>query len=313
MLSRKLWIAWVVLLGVVSGCREVSTPQEPVTSSQSEASSAEDRGPQMRQWLAELDIDTQNAAGVFSLGWRMPRADAADPSPRGHTMAVAFGEAQDNGRRPRIDMGAVSLVTPGATIELLQHTRRRQGVIYSSRRGRDVEPAAIEFVGNATYEFDVTGSDAFAAAHFSVTSPSELIAITSPASGGKVAGASDLVIQWQGGGDGKTVVAIAASTGDRKPGPRGRRAGRGGDGWHGNKRGMGRHGFRPVNRFHAVLDGNPGEYTVTADALAEIIGDSGATRLGIHVFQINGTEINHDGGTLWALVRTGDHVRVGLE
>ena len=75
---------------------------------------------------------------------------------------------------------------------------------------------------------------------------------------------------------------------------------RGGKGKGGKGKGGGHGGGhpKPVNVLHEMLDGNSGEYTLTAEALAELIGDSGATRIGVHVSQLIASDADHDGETL---------------
>jgi hypothetical protein len=62
-----------------------------------------------------------------------------------------------------------------------------------------------------------------------------------------------------------------------------------------------------------MIDGNNGEYTLTADGLAELIGDSGATRVVVHVSQLIASDVDGHGGKLWAVLHTGDRVMLALE
>ena len=210
------------------------------------------------------------------------------------------------------------------------------------RRCRATIVLGIGFAGGGEYEFDVSGSDQFAAVTLSVTAPSELMNITSHARGDTVSPEDDLVIEWSGGADGKVAITIAALSGEcrggeDKPagrkgreGRRGRRGGgHGGSGGHGGgghggpgghggggHGGPGGHGGghpEPANVLHEMLDGNNGVYTLTADGLAELIGDSGATRIAIHVSQMIASDVDHGGETLWAVLHTGDRVMLALE
>jgi hypothetical protein len=280
--------------------------------------------------LAAWGIDIKESDGIFGIGWRSRmRPEDAESDSFGHARAVAFGDAVEDERRPGIDMGTVTLSYTGGEVELTKRERPRGGTIYTSLSGRRQEnPVSIGFAGGGEYQFDVSGSDEFAAVTLSVTAPQELLNITSHARGDAVSPDDDLVIEWSGGADGKVAIAIVALSGehrrgkDRPAGPRnregrrGRRGGGGRGGHGGGPGGPGGHGGghpKPVNVLHEMIDSNNGEYTLTAAALAELIGDSGATRIVIHVSQLIASDVDHDGETLWAVLHTGDGVMLVLE
>ena len=249
------------------------------------------------------------------------RPEGVDSDPRGHARAIAFGEALEDGRRSGIDMGTVTLSYPDDQVELTKRERPKGGTIYTSFSGpRHENPTSVGFAGNGEYEFDVSGSDQFAAVKLSVTAPSELMNITSHSRGDTVIPGEDLVIEWSGGGDGKVAISIAALTGecpdkqDRPNGPRGRgeRRGRHGGG-PGGPGGYGGGHPKAANVLLEMIDGNNGEYTLTADRFAELVGDSGATRIAVHVSQLIASDVDHGGETLWAVLHTGDRVMLELE
>jgi hypothetical protein len=316
--TRVLIIALGLLVVMASGCRDVAEPESAETAAYlSGGDTSGEHQKRMAEVLAAYGIDIDESGGIFGIGWRnRSRPDDVDSDPQGRGRAIAFGEELEDGRRPGIDMGTVTLSYPDDQIELTKRERPKGGTVYTSLSGpRHENPTSIGFAGDGEYEFDVGGSDAFAAVKLSVTAPSELMGITSHSRGDNVDANEDLVIEWSGGGDGKVAIAFAALTGER-PGKQDRPSGR-----HGGRRGRhgggpGRRGGghpKPANVLHEMIDGNNGEYTLTADRLAELVGDSGATRIAVHVSQLIASDVDHDGETLWAVLHTGDRVTLRLE
>jgi hypothetical protein len=180
-------------------------------------------------------------------------------------------------------------------------------VRYTSGRPRDEGAVSIAFVGDGTYEFEVSGSDNVAAVQLAVVAPAELVDITSHERGDAISGEEDLIIEWQGGAEGMIAITAAAISGEPRKGfgdGHGRRGGR-----HHRRHG----GPKPENVMHEMLDSNSGQYTLTAEALAELIGDTGATRVAIHVLQLVPSSADLGDGTAWAVLRTGDGVMLELQ
>jgi hypothetical protein len=321
--TRVLIIALSLLVAMASGCRDVAEPESAETAAYlSGGDNSGEHQKRMAEMLAAYGIDIEESGGIFGIGWRnRSRPDDVDPEARGRGRAIAFGEALEDGRRRGIDMGTVTLSYPGDQVELTKRERPKGGTVYTSSSGpRHENPTSIGFAGDGEYEFDVSGSDAFAAVKLSVTAPSELMSITSHSRGDTVDRDEDLVIEWSGGGDGKVAIAFAALTGERpakQDRPNGGRGDGGRRGRHGGGLGgPGRRGGghpKPANVLHEMIDGNNGEYTLAADRLAELVGDSGATRIAVHVSQLIASDVDHDGETLWAVLHTGDRVMLRLE
>ncbi len=321
--TRVLITALGLVAFTASGCRDVAEPESAESSALLSGSEASvEHRERMAERLAAYGIDIKESGGIFGIGWRSRmRLGDAESDPFGHARAVAFGDALEDERRPGIDMGTVTLSYPDDEVELTKRDRPKGGTIYTSFiRPRHENPTSIGFAGGGEYEFDISGSDQFAAVTLSVTAPSDLINITSHTRGDTVSPDEDLVIEWSGGADGKVAIAIAALSGecrggkDRPAGPRGREGRRGRRG--GGPGGPGGHGgghSKPANVLHEMIDGNNGEYTLTADGLTELIGDSGATRIVIHVSQLIASDVDHDGETLWAVLHTGDRAMLVLE
>lgn len=318
--TRALIIALSLPVVMASGCRDVAEPESAETTAYlSGGDNSGEHQKRMAEMLAAYGIDIDESGGIFGIGWRSRwRPDDVDPKARGRARAIAFGEAPEDGRRPGIDMGTVTLSYPDDQVELTKRERPNGGTVYTSSSGpRHENPTSIGFAGGGEYEFGVSGSDEFEAVTLSVTAPSELMSITSHSRGDTVETDEDLVIEWSGGGDGKVAIAFAALAGER-PGKQDRPNGRSGRrGRHGGgPGGPGGHGAvhpKPANVLHEMIDGNNGEYTLTADRLAELVGDSGATRIAVHVSQLITSDVDHDGETLWAVLHTGDRVMLRLE
>ena len=102
------------------------------------------------------------------------------------------------------------------------------------------------------------------------------------------------------------VIRVAPGFG---PPPEGRRGGRPGV-RRGGHRGRGLyHG----NGFIEVVDGNPGEFTIPAAVLQELLDGEDAVHLLVGVGQMTATDVAHGEGIVKALLRNGDGVRLTLE
>jgi hypothetical protein len=62
-----------------------------------------------------------------------------------------------------------------------------------------------------------------------------------------------------------------------------------------------------------MIESNEGRYTLSADRLAQLVGDTGATRVAVRVTQLIASDTAHDEGTVWAVLHTGDGVVLKLE
>ena len=140
-----------------------------------------------------------------------------------------------------------------------------------------------------------------------VTAPAALLDITSPATDDEIDADKDLVIEWQGGSDGRVMITVGAGSGPRedKPGMTGERRGR--RARHGRKPG-GEGGERVVRE---TLESNSGTLTIPAAAIQALV-DAGRQKLMIRVGQLGVTEFDHEDGTLHGLLRNGDRIVVNL-
>jgi hypothetical protein len=244
-------------------------------------------------------------------------------------MAIAFDGTQDETAPFRslsgIDMGTVYLNYSGNRREMAKKEGHRRGTFYClfPERPEPSEPG-LEFVAGGSYEFEVTGSDAFSPLKATLTAPQELLQISSHTNGDQIDPSSDLTVTWTGGSaDGGVLVRMRPfflppadgekprdrfMQGIKQGGPKHEWWSNGGGQGpgHGHRGG---HGFGPM-RFHRgffiKLDSNPGTYTIPADEIQNIVGLMGTTEIAVMVAQISDSSVDHDGKTYKLLVRNGD-------
>jgi hypothetical protein len=273
-------------------------------------------------------VDVDGASGVFSIGWRqMIVPEDQTTTLRGDAMAIAFDGTQDETAPFRtlsgIDMGTVYLNYSGNHRELAKKEGHRRGVFYAlfPERPEPTEPG-LEFVAGGSYEFEMTGSEAFSPLKVSLTAPQELLQISSHTNGDQINPSSDLTVTWTGGSaDGGVLVRLRPfflpptdgmrardrfMQGIQHGGPKHQWWSNGGGEGHGPGRG---HGFGPM-RFHRgffiKLDSNPGTYTIPADEIQNVLGLMGTTEIAVTVAQISATSVDHDAKSYKLLVRNGD-------
>ncbi|MCW9064896.1 MAG: hypothetical protein OQJ78_01270, partial [Ignavibacteriaceae bacterium] len=120
-----------------------------------------------------------SSAGVFSIGWNeifRPFMDSSEV--KGMAFAVAFGERPSDlphFRKFGLDMGDITINYSGNQVEMYKHVHDRRGVAYSlfERPFGHCNPEnMLEFTPNTDYQFEVSGSEAFAPITITLTSPS---------------------------------------------------------------------------------------------------------------------------------------------
>jgi len=250
------------------------------------------------------------AAGVFSIGWNemfRPFMDSAEV--KGMAFAVAFGERETDFlhlRKYGLDMGDVFINYSGNQIEMHKRFHERRGTAYSLfNRPFGNSENLLEFIPNSEYQFEVTGSEAFAPITITLTSPSALMNITSPAFGEIINPAEDLTINWEGGNEGKIGIRLMPDfrhRGGHNGGPGGMHGGPGPD------------QNPPMHRvIFIILDTNTGTYTFTSQQIQELLEGIPANGLRAEVSQMDFGEVEHENGTLRTAMRNGNSVMMRIQ
>jgi hypothetical protein len=253
-----------------------------------------------------------SAAGVFSIGWNeifRPFMDSSEV--KGMAFAVAFGERPSDlphFRKFGLDMGDITINYSGNQVEMYKNIHPRRGVAYSLFErpfGHCNSENMLEFTPNTEYQFEVSGSEAFAPITITLTSPSALMDITSPMFGEFINPAEDLTINWEGGNEGKVGVRLMP---DFRP-RRGHDGGPGG--MHGDP---GPEPMPPMDRvIFVILDENTGTYTFTSEQIQELINGIPADGLRAEVSQMDFVDVEHPNGTLHTAMRNGNSVMMRIQ
>jgi hypothetical protein len=251
--------------------------------------------------------------GVFSIGWNeIFRPFDDDSHIKGMAFAVAFGDESTNSSNfPRfgIDMGTITIGYSGNDIEMHKMSHDRRGIAYSLFHrpfgGSDV---LLDYIPNTEYSFDVSGSEVFSPVMITFTSPEALIDITSHSHGNAIDPTQDLEISWDGGNtEGTIAIRVMAHFRpmDRQRGP--------------NGQGGPRDHRRPHPGPHhnqilvEILDNNPGQFTITAETLQNILSETDADKIVVGVSQFEMSEIEHDGKILNTAIRNGSSVMLDIQ
>jgi hypothetical protein len=250
-----------------------------------------------------MPIDS--AAGVFSIGWNeMFRPSMDSSEKKGMAFAVAFGERPTDlphFRKFGLDMGEIFIDYSGNQVEMYKHTHPRRGVAYSLFErpfGHCESENLLEYIPNTEYQFQVTGSENFEPFTITLTSPSALMNITSPAFGEIINPAEDLTINWEGGNEGKVGIRLM-------PDFRHRRGHDGGPGPYQNP---------PMHRvIFIILETNTGTYTFTSQQIQELLNGIPAHGLRAEVSQMDFGQVEHENGTLRTAMRNGNSVMMRIQ
>ena len=249
-----------------------------------------------------------SAAGVFSIGWNEIFRPFMDTSRiKGMAFAVAFGERPTDlphFRKFGLDMGDITINYSGNQVEMYKHVHDRRGVAYSLFErpfGHCDSENMLEFIPNTDYQFEVTGSEYFAPVTITVTSPSALMDITSPAFGEFIDPTQDLTINWEGGNTGKVGVRLMPAMRPR----------RGPGGMHG---GPGHEPIPPMDRvIFVILEENTGTYTFTAQQIQRLLNGIDSNGLRAEVSQMDFVDVEHPNGTLHTAMRNGNSVMLRIQ
>jgi len=258
--------------------------------------------------LKDGGMPLDSAAGVFSIGWNelfRPMEDSSEV--RGMAFAVAFGERGTDllhFRKFGLNMGDVFINYSGNHIQMHKKFHEMRGVAYDLFErpfGGCNQENLLQFIPNTEYQFEVTGSEAFAPITFSLTSPSALMNITSPTNGQVIDPTQDLTINWEGGNTGKVALRLMPHLRPPQRGPHGK------------------HGEPPLppppfdRVIFVILDINLGTYTFTAAQIQEMLNGIQTDGLMAEVSQMDFGEVQHQNGTLHTAMRNGNSVMMRIQ
>jgi len=208
--------------------------------------------------MTDTGINFQNINGYFGLGWTgfgSPFSGVGDLR-FGVAHAIAFDLNQISNTRAELDlldMGDVNLSYGGNTLQLLKMNFPPS--VYYSSIGFNIRPdlVSIPFLPHTAYEFETTGSDKIPPIKIALTTPAQLLEITSPASLETFNPSNDLTVTWTAAtsNNGRTLLTVTPMPIidiSNPPNP---------DGIF----------FKP---FQTVINGNITSYTIPADTLGRL-------------------------------------------
>ena len=242
-------------------------------------------------------MSLDRSAGVFSIGWNEMFRPMLDSSKvKGMSFAVAFGDRETDLRhfkRFGLNMGSIFINYPGNQIEMFKHFHRRLGYAYSLfERPFGNSTNLLQFIPNTEYQFDVTGSEAFAPITITLTSPAALMDITGPDQGTIIDPEEDLTITWVGGNEGKVGIRLMPHI----------------------RPDRGRHHHPRFDRvIFIILDENTGTYTFPAEQIQRLLNGIDANGIRAEVSQMELGEVEHPNGTLHTAMRNGSSLMLRVE
>ena len=252
--------------------------------------------------------------GVFSIGWNeVFRPFDDDSRIKGMAFAVVFGDqstASDRFPGYGLNLGTVAITYASKQIDMHKMQHGARGTAYSLfHRPFGASDNLLEYIPDTEYQFVVSGSDSFSPLTVTLNSPSSLINISNLNHGDEINVNEDLTVTWDGGNAGGQIAIRIMS--HRNPFKiDGRPDGRGGPG--------GRRGHHPHPEINngavliQILDSNPGEYTIPAETIQRLIGDTSADKLVVGISQFDMSEIVHDGKTINTAMRNGNSVMLNI-
>ncbi len=256
--------------------------------------------------LKESGIDLEGIDGIFSIGWNeIFRPFNSEEEVVGSAFAVVFGEevgSFPHFRRFGIDIGSVFINYNSNQLIMHKHSDERKGTAYTLfkkpfGRSNDV----LEFIPDEDYVFEITGSQQFGAANFTLNSPETLIEITSHNHKDEISSQQDLTLNWQGGApDEKVAIRLMAHYKGNSPHIKGRP-------------------FMPPPRspmetiIFIILDTNPGEFTFTTEQVQSLLRNNGTHHILAEVSQMEMQEIEHDGKIIKTVMRNGNSVMLKVK
>jgi hypothetical protein len=290
---------------VIAGCSNVNEPdnsQQTIDELSKSSVVESDMGTLDKEGLHIRDAD-----GVFALGWNELFGPIRwNDEINGHAMALVFGDTvhQRPFIRDGIDVGTIYINYNSEQIQLEKRTGPDGGVFYSLYP-RFFDDGHLDFVSGADYEFEITGSDDFSPLNFTLTAPQALVHINMPEEDSTINPANDLNLEWTGG-TAEDPIAIRLMP-IMPPVPPQRGPHEGG-------------GIHPPVQLpplgdpvFILLDHNPGEYTIAATTIQNLITQTGAEKLVCVVSQIDKNDVQHDSKDLKFVMHNGDSVLLNVQ
>jgi len=303
---KLMFISAGILIAVAfTGCSNVNEPSAGQTADELTKSTVVEND------IGVLDregIPIQDCDGVFSLGWNELFGPIRwNDEINGHAMALVFGDTLH--RRPfirhGIDIGTIYINYNNEQIQLEKRTGPDGGVFYSLYP-RFFDDGHLDFIPGAGYKFEITGSDNFSPFNFILTAPQSLVHISTPGETSVIDPAKDLTIEWTGG-TAEDPVAIRLMP-IRRPVPPEREPHEGGGGLHPPMQ------LPPLgDPVFIILDTNPGEYTIEATTIQDLITRTGAEKLVCVVSQVDKNDVRHDNKDLKFVMHNGDSVLLNVQ
>ncbi len=246
--------------------------------------------------------------GVFALGWNEIFGPIRwNDEINGHAMALVFGDSVHPRPfiRDGIDVGTIFINYNSEQLQLEKRTGPNGGVFYSLYP-RFFDDGHLDFVPGADYEFEITGSENFTPLNYTITAPQALVHINTPVEDSTINPADSLTLQWSGGTT-EDPIAIRLMP-VHPPVPPGRNPREGGNGMHPPMQ------LPPCgNPVFILLDSNPGEYTIAATTIQNLINQTGAQKLVCVVSQIDKNNVQHDSKHLNFVMHNGDSVLLNVQ
>ncbi len=253
-------------------------------------------------------IHMRDCDGVFALGWNELFGPIRwNDEINGHAMAVVFGDTvhQRPFIRSGIDVGTIYINYDNNQIQLEKRTGPDGGVFYSLYP-RFFDEGRLDFISGADYEFEITGSENFSPLNFTLTAPAALVHINTPVEDSVINPAENLTLEWTGGTS-EDPVAIRLMPIQPPVRPQ-REPLDGGGGIHPPML------LPPLgDPVFILLDSNPGEYTIAASTIQNLVNQTGAEKLVCVVSQIDKNDVRHENKDLKFVMHNGDSVLLNVQ
>ena len=304
--KKLLIMAGIFIPFLFTGCSNSTEPTNTTpTSNQLDKSTVVEND------MGVLDnegIPMRDCNGVFSLGWNELFGPIRwNDEINGHAMALVFGDSLHPRPfiRSGIDVGTIYINYDGNQLQLEKRTGPDGGVFYSLYP-RFFDDGHLDFVPGADYEFEITGSPEFPPLNYTMTAPSALIHVNSPVEDTTINPANDLNLEWSGG-TAEDPIAIRLMP-IRPPVPPQHGPRYGGNGIHPPMQ------LPPMgDPVFILLDSNPGEYTIAASTIQNLINQTGAAKLVCVVSQIDKNDVQHNNKDLKFVMHNGDSVLLNVQ
>ncbi|MDZ7288384.1 MAG: hypothetical protein ONB44_00435 [candidate division KSB1 bacterium] len=296
-MMKRIFASLLALLAgagmILVGCESLNGPNSAAEESLSLSESFDVATlHNQRSLLKSAGANTDSANAFFVLHWsKGPKHFQRSDTVRGHASAVAYEKPATLRERNAVglDMGMVSVVSGADTFDLSKFVSTLFGVRYGmfgaphggpkghnggkgGPRGGHGGPISnpltivnIPFVGSGVYQFVVTGSDKVAAMTLDINAPAKLVQITGPADRDSIDVTKDLTITWEGDAAANDMVLVLAPVRKMKRGHFG--------------------GGQPVEPIFQKLNAADGSYTISTQTLQDLVGQSNATALSLHLSQ----------------------------